>query len=821
MELTDGVLHFEDVDGHSMVTMEDGYLTIANASTIRALLNVSGLTANRDYAFPNASGTLALTSDLSGYVPTSRTISTTSPLSGGGALSSNLTLSISQANTSTNGYLSSTDWNTFNNKQSALTFSSPLVNTSGTISIPVATTSVNGYLSSTDWNTFNNKQNALGFTPIGGSGSINYISKFTGSTTISQSGIYEGVTNYVSIGNTNTTYNLDVTGTARVTGDVIFGNAFTLTGSSFMDSMTHIKQVSVMYPSAGYTTIAGSSTGLTLNLGGAYNLGLIFPTAASYNYTYPAASGTLALTSQLSSGTVTSVALSAPTGFSVSGSPITTSGTLALSFATGYSLPTTASQTNWDTAYTNRITSLTTTGNSGSATLVSNTLNIPTYTLAGLGGISLTSLSATTPLSYNNTTGAFSISQATTSTNGYLSSTDWNTFNGKQTQLNGSGFVKASGTTISYDNTSYLPLTGGTLTGTTTFDGSGGTQNAITLVYSGLVNRLLTPIVRLYGATSIASNYVELLGTNATSNRTIQFPDASGTVALTSNLSGYVTGTATSGQVSYFNGTSSIAGSNNHFWDNTNNRLGIGTNAPAYPLHLKNATFAQLYIEGGNAADLILYNSGGSANVRTMVMRQTSSSYLSFFSANDSGTINTNNILNLTNSGDVCIGKTSYDNSTTGISLTGSIAGNIGSFVTDGGPSILVNRKTSTGDIVIIRYNNSGVGSISTNGTTTSYNITSDYRLKEDFKEINGLEKIAAIKVYDFKYKNSELRMDGVIAHELQDVLPYAVNGEKDAIDEEGKIQAQGVDYSKLVPVLVKAIQELKAEIDELKNKQA
>ena len=49
-----------------------------------------------------------------------------------------------------------------------------------------------------------------------------------------------------------------------------------------------------------------------------------------------------------------------------------------------------------------------------------------------------------------------SISQATTSTNGYLSSTDWNTFNGKQPQLNGTGFVKASGTTISYDNNTYL-----------------------------------------------------------------------------------------------------------------------------------------------------------------------------------------------------------------------------------------------------------------------------------------------------------------------------------------------------------------------------
>lgn len=99
-------------------------------------------------------------------------------------------------------------------------------------------------------------------------------------------------------------------------------------------------------------------------------------------------------------GTVTSVALTTPTGLSVTGSPITTSGTLALSLTTGYSIPTTASQTTWDTAYTNRITSLTTTGSSGSATLSANTLNVPTYTLAGLGGqassTNLTSLSGLT-----------------------------------------------------------------------------------------------------------------------------------------------------------------------------------------------------------------------------------------------------------------------------------------------------------------------------------------------------------------------------------------------------------------------------------------
>lgn len=100
------------------------------------------------------------------------------------------------------------------------------------------------------------------------------------------------------------------------------------------------------------------------------------------------------------SGTVTSVAMTVPTGLSISGTPITTSGTLALTLTAGYSIPTTSNQTNWDSAYTNKISSLTVTGSSGSATLSSNILNIPTYTLAGLGGqnssASLTSLAGLT-----------------------------------------------------------------------------------------------------------------------------------------------------------------------------------------------------------------------------------------------------------------------------------------------------------------------------------------------------------------------------------------------------------------------------------------
>lgn len=117
---------------------------------------------------------------------------------------------------------------------------------------------------------------------------------------------------------------------------------------------------------------------------------------------------------------------------------------------------------------------LTTTGSSGSATFVSNTLNIPTYTLAGLGGISLTSLSASAPLSYNNLTGAFSIAQASTSANGFLSSTDWNTFNNKQgtitlTTTGSSGAATFSANTLNIPNYTLAGLGGVSGSGTTNY----------------------------------------------------------------------------------------------------------------------------------------------------------------------------------------------------------------------------------------------------------------------------------------------------------------------------------------------------------------
>ena len=111
-------------------------------------------------------------------------------------------------------------------------------------------------------------------------------------------------------------------------------------------------------------------------------------------------------------------------------------------------------------------------------------------------------------------------------------------------------------------------------------------------------------------------------------------------------------------------------------------------------------------------------------------------------------------------------------------------------------------------------YNPNGqVGRINTTGTTTQFLGSSDYRLKEDLQDFAGLDIVSKIPVYDFKWKTDESRSYGVMAHELQEVLPQAVVGEKDAEE------MQSVDYSKIVPLLVKSIQELKAEVDSLKQK--
>jgi hypothetical protein len=115
-------------------------------------------------------------------------------------------------------------------------------------------------------------------------------------------------------------------------------------------------------------------------------------------------------------------------------------------------------------------------------------------------------------------------------------------------------------------------------------------------------------------------------------------------------------------------------------------------------------------------------------------------------------------------------------------------------------------------------YNGSNVGSITSTGTSTAYNTSSDYRLKENIQPMTGaLAKVAALKPCTYNWKADGSDGEGFIAHELQAVVPQCVTGEKDAVDDDGNPQYQGIDTSFLVATLTAAIQELKAEFDAYK----
>ena len=117
-------------------------------------------------------------------------------------------------------------------------------------------------------------------------------------------------------------------------------------------------------------------------------------------------------------------------------------------------------------------------------------------------------------------------------------------------------------------------------------------------------------------------------------------------------------------------------------------------------------------------------------------------------------------------------------------------------------------------------YNVAGsvAGSISWTATTTTYSTSSDYRLKEVISPMTGaLDKVALLKPVTYKWKVDGSDGEGFIAHELAEVCPNAVTGAKDAVNEDGSINPQGIDVSFLVATLTAAIQELNAKFEAYK----
>ena len=193
--------------------------------------------------------------------------------------------------------------------------------------------------------------------------------------------------------------------------------------------------------------------------------------------------------------------------------------------------------------------------------------------------------------------------------------------------------------------------------------------------------------------------------------------------------------------------------------------------------------------------------------------------------------------MRIDNGGKVYVGKTTIATGTAGIALmpTGEIRGTV-----SGGAAARFSRLSSDGDVVSFEKDGSAKGNISVTSSATAYNTSSDYRLKEnvnyDWDATTRLKQLKPAR-FNFIIDETNTPVDGFIAHEVSSIVPEAITGTKDAMTTEvlyvegdelpegvsiGDVKEasvpdyQGIDQSKLVPLLVKTIQELEARITAL-----
>lgn len=207
------------------------------------------------------------------------------------------------------------------------------------------------------------------------------------------------------------------------------------------------------------------------------------------------------------------------------------------------------------------------------------------------------------------------------------------------------------------------------------------------------------------------------------------------------------------------------------------------------------------------------------------------------------GSNNPTEKMRLTSAGHLLVGKAA------------SALASRGNEIRDNGCIFSTCDYTSTNDEVVIhntiassggaysssyRIQNTEMGKIAVSSSGVAYNTSSDYRLKENLVGLDGaLDRLAQLKAYRFNFiSDPDTTVDGFVAHEVSDVVPEAVTGEKDEMevvqmpvegaepDELGvvetedveQIKPQGIDQAKLVPLLVAAVQELSAKVAALEG---
>jgi len=286
--------------------------------------------------------------------------------------------------------------------------------------------------------------------------------------------------------------------------------------------------------------------------------------------------------------------------------------------------------------------------------------------------------------------------------------------------------------------------------------------------------------------------------TGAAMNGTLGATTPSTVAATTLTTSSTVTHNGgTANGVPYLNGSKVLTTGSALVFDGTN--LGINTASPQRTLSIANGgPVVEIDPAGIGSANPIYFNYNRTTSVYTTP---------SYYALGHIWCVNgATEGMRLDSSGNLLVGTTSRQNATTFAVLS---AGNVGEFRTSGGSCDVLSFYTSGSTLA---------GRINSNGSATTYVTSSDYRLKENIVPMTGaLATVAQLKPCTYSWKESGVESQGFIAHELQAVVPDAVVGEKDAVNEDGSINPQGIDTSFLVATLTAAIQELKAEFDAYK----
>jgi hypothetical protein len=568
---------------------------------------------------------------------------------------------------------------------------------------------------------------------ISGSGSTGYLPKFTGTTSIGNSIVQDNGS------------------TLNIAGGIIC-NAISAS-SLTSDQYIAFQNINTSYSLSGYTLLYATLTnpGFIFNYGDGTRSAIFRYAAGSYTYTLPSATGTLALTSDITS--------------SISGT-------------------------------TNYIPKFTGSNSIGNSVIYESSSNI------GIGTIS-----PNYPLHINSTSNARIGVQGTTNFSAFQNinssgSVYWGIDDNAGANFTGTAYGRFIYSSGAYPLIFFTNSTEGMR-----LDASGrlgiGTTSPLTLLNPQANNNdANTGQLVISGATSSAKR--TSIGYNTTSDY--------GFISVYTALVGY------NPLALQPNGGNVLVGTTTTAMNNQNGVVITPTSLGAYS-NSGNGLLIAGAMRGTVAANIggqinfqaIYRNSDDDytdiAYIKGLRENATDNNWSSYISFETTSSTTTSERMRITSAGDVFIGNTAAVNADK-LGITYSSELRLGIVLND------TYTGAASGQIAIqFRRNGSAVGDITTTTTSTAYNTSSDYRLKQDLKDFNGLSLVNQINVYDYQWKSDNTRSYGVMAHELQSVLPYAVTGVKDGE------KMQGVDYSKIVPILIKSIKELKAEIETLKNK--